>query len=310
MRQIEEGKTQPAAKTVVSAVQEWLVFREKNGLSTEKPTLMGKKLKEWCAANSITYLHELTPDAVIRFRNSLPYKTKTSSSLKIHWSVISGFFGWCHGGKLISENPVPNPKLYPQFKIKVQKPEVIPPTVAEVEKVIALVERDRTLWLFVQTMRHSGMAIRDTTILSRAKFSDNNLIRGNRTKTDERYRVRVPMWLANAWMASTNTNHFFWDGETPPKSVVLHYERELRKVFKAANVKMTPHGFRHFFISQQLAAGVSVGDVAKMVGTSPQEIRKTYEHWIKETEDRLDTLQAEVWVAQGLDENGNKKPVN
>ncbi len=110
-----------------SAVQEWLVFREKNGLSTEKPTLMGKKLKEWCAAKSISYLHELTPDAVIRFRNSLPYKTKTSSSLKIHWSVISGFFGWAHGMQLIAENPVPNTKLHPQFKITVKKPEVVPP---------------------------------------------------------------------------------------------------------------------------------------------------------------------------------------
>lgn len=44
-----------------------------------------------------------------------------------------------------------------------------------------------------------------------------------------------------------------------------------------------------------------------MVGTSEREIRKTYEHWIKEAEDRLDEVQRKAWIAQGLDENGNPK---
>jgi hypothetical protein len=38
-----------------------------------------------------------------------------------------------------------------------------------------------------------------------------------------------------------------------------------------------------------------------------REIRKTYEHWIKEGEERLDEVQSEVWKRQGLDENGNSK---
>lgn len=50
--------------------------------------------------------------------------------------------------------------------------------------------------------------------------------------------------------------------------------------------------------------------LSKMVGTSPKEIRRTYEHWIKEGEERLDDVQAEVWKRQGLDENGNSKHEN
>jgi hypothetical protein len=45
-----------------------------------------------------------------------------------------------------------------------------------------------------------------------------------------------------------------------------------------------------------------------MVGTSPQEIRKTYRHYIKKGEERLDDVQATVWKQQGLDANGNGKP--
>jgi hypothetical protein len=44
-----------------------------------------------------------------------------------------------------------------------------------------------------------------------------------------------------------------------------------------------------------------------MVGTSPKEVRETYRHWIKEAEDRLDEVQRQAWLAQGLDKNGNPK---
>ena len=37
-----------------------------------------------------------------------------------------------------------------------------------------------------------------------------------------------------------------------------------------------------------------LNDVADMVGTSSKEIRKTYRHWIKEAEDRLDEVQREA----------------
>jgi hypothetical protein len=39
---------------------------------------------------------------------------------------------------------------------------------------------------------------------------------------------------------------------------------------------MTLHGFPHYFITQRRAQGWSVDEVSTMVGTSPQEIRKTY----------------------------------
>jgi len=289
--------------TIEQAVKDWLEFRQRNGLGNEKPELMGRKLTEWADANGVLYLHELTGEQISRFRSSLPYRTKTSSSLKVHWSVMCGFFGWATGAKLLSENPVPNTKLFPQFRIKYNKPEVVVPTSKQVNKVLA--NATGLSRLFLLTMRYSGMAIRDTTILSKSKMT-GNLIRGNRSKTQERYRVRIPQWLADALLALPG-EYPFWDGVITPRRMVHRWEKRLYRILKAA--QMTPHKFRHFFISEQLAAGVSIEDVSKMVGTSPVEIRKTYEHWIKEAEDRLDTVQAEVWIAQGLDEDGNKKPV-
>jgi integrase len=289
--------------TIEQTVKDWLEFREKNGLGNEKPELMGRKLKEWADAEGLAYMHELTSERVMRFRNSLPYKTRTSGSLKIHWSVMCSFFGWAHGTELIAKNPVPNTKLHPQFRIKYKTPEVIVPTAKQVEKVLASATGLHRLFLL--TMRHSGMAIRDTCLLGRAKMT-GNLIKGNRSKTKERYRVRIPQWLADALLALPG-EHFFWDGLVTPQTITHRWEMQIRPALKSAGEKMSAHKFRHYFASEQLAAGVSVEDVSKMLGTSPKEIRKTYEHWIKEGEERLDEVQSEVWKRQGLDENGNSR---
>jgi integrase len=291
--------------TIEQAVKDWLKFREKNGLGNSKSNLMGRRLSEWADAEGLGYLHELTSERVMTFRNSLPYKTHTSGSLKIHWSVMCSFFGWAHGMKLIAENPVPNTKLHPQFRIKYKAPEVIVPTAQQVEQALASAKDDLHR-LFLLTMRWSGMAIRDTATLSRTQLTDGNLIKSNRSKTKERFRVRVPQWVADQLLKLPG-DYFFWDGLCSAHSITHRWEMQIRPALKSVGEKMSPHKFRHFFISEQLAAGMPVDAVSLMVGTSPQEIRKTYQHWIREAEDRQDALQAEVWKKQGLDSNGNEK---
>jgi integrase len=129
-------------------------------------------------------------------------------------------------------------------------------------------------------------------------LENETLIRGRRTKTNERYRVRISRSLAEQLQ----------DFGSPafPGAESLWRER-VKKLFRDAGVRMTPHGFRHYRISEWLAQGFQPSDVSKWVGASEKEIRKTYEHWIQEAEDRLDNLQRQSWIAQGLDENGDAK---
>jgi integrase len=298
------------ATSIESAIQDWLRFRETNSLSNDKPKLMGSKLMTWCKENGVTFLHQLTSEKVVQFRNSLPYRTKTSSSLKIHWAVMSNFFGWAHGAGLFAKNPLPNTRLHPQFKIKFKKPEVIPPTTAELDRLIAAVDKAHSddqikhkVRLFMLTERWTGMAIMDTATLRRDRLGADNRIRGNRRKTNERFKVRIPGWLADQLrdLYCSDQDYFFWNlrdrRKTKPYSIRGYYEVKLRKIFELAGVKMTSHGFRHYFITQRLAQGWSVDEVSTMVGTSPQEIRKTYQHWIKEDDDRIEAR----FLEQGLD---------
>jgi len=291
-----QGKTVRHGVTIEAAINEWQEFREKNGLTNTKPKLMGQKLIDWCEKNEILLLTAITTDRVMKFRMSLPFRTGDSSSLKVHWAVINGFFNWAQGMGYIDKNPIPTSRQNPQFAIRYDKKEVKPPTKKQIEKVLTAA-RGRVK-LLAQLMRETAMALVDAQKFDSATLEDGTLIRSNRRKTHERFRVRISSSLAKQLEAL---------GSPAFPGTYREWRERLYKVFREAGVKMTPHGFRHFRISEWLAQGVSVADVSKWVGTSEKEIRKTYEHWIKEVEDRLDEVQRQAWLAQGLDENGNQR---
>ncbi len=241
-------------------------------------------------------LTAITTDRAIKFRMSLPFRTGDSSSLSVHWAVISGFFNWCVGMGYIDKSPIPNARQNPQFAIRYNKKEVVPPAKKQVDKVLATATGH--VKLLCQLMHETGMALVDAQQFDPANLQDGTLIRANRTKTHERFRVRISQSLAKQLEAL---------GSPAFPGTYREWRERCYKVFKDAGVKMTPHGFRHYRISQWLAHGVSVADVSKWVGTSEKEIRKTYEHWIREAEDRLDEVQRQAWLKQGLDENGNQR---
>lgn len=307
-----QGKPIRQNVTVKAAVNSWLEFRGKNGLASTKDKLMGDKLVTWCEKNDIILLTAINTERVMEFRMSLPFRTGDSSSLSVHWAIIGGFFSWAVGMGYIEKSPIPNTRLHPQFRIKYKQREVVPPTKQEMEKVLA--SATGRVGILVRLMSETGMALVDAhkfgmSIADGEKYGvskperrpivqDRTLIRGNRTKTNERYRVRISQSLAEQ-LEALGTPAF--------PNTYVKWREDVNKVIRQSGVKMTPHGFRHYRITELLAAGVRVDDVADMVGTSPKEIRKTYRHWIKEAEDRLDEVQRQAWLAQGLDKNGNPK---
>jgi integrase len=288
-----EGKPVRNTIGIETAIQKWLEFREQHGKGNTKADLMGRKLIDWCANNSVMLVTQITTEKAINFRMSLPFRTGDSSSLAVHWAVMNQFFNWCEGMGYIEKNPCPNPKLMPQFRIEFDKPEVQPPTSKEVERVLLTATAE--VRLLLELMRWSGMALVDAQQFDQYTW-EGSVIRGNRQKTKERFRVRIPQQLAESLKALGKFGGTYRE-----------WRERCYKVFRQAKVKMTPHGFRHFRISEWLSQGVAPHDVADMVGTSEKEIKRTYAHWIKEREDRLDEVQRQAWIKQGLDANGNSR---
>lgn len=311
LKDFAEGKVVPKGKTVVEAVKEWLAFRERYGKGNTKADLMGRKLIEWCEKENIHLLSAITTDRVMRFQISLPFRTGDSDSLKVHWSVIGAFFSWATGMGYIDRSPIPDTRQHPQFKIVVKKTEVKPPTKTQVEKIIKSATGDTKL--LAQLMRESAMALVDAIKYAmspeeakkygrsrpeRRPLIQGAVIRGNRTKTNERYRVRISESLAKQLEAL---------GEPAFPGTYTEWRERVNSAIGDAGVDTTPHGFRHYRISEWLSLGVHPSIVADYVGTSEKEIRKTYHHWIREYEDHLDDMHRQAWLKMGLDENGNPK---
>jgi integrase len=281
--------------SVEEAIQKWLTHREQDGIDNDRAKNMSRRLIAFCKERGITSLSAVTKTHLMDFKLTLDLKSGNSNSLRISLSVVGAFFRWAtEEAGYLQANP------FPKFKLRFTPQEVIPPTIEEVNRVLA----DESVRILASLMRFSGMAIRDASTLKRSALV-GHLITSRRTKTDNPFRVRIPVWLADALRAlpPRDAEYFFWDGTN--LTVVDQHHRALRQAFKAAKVKMTSHGFRHYFISTTLATGVSVEDVSAMVGTSPNEIRKTYRHYIKEATDRLDDVQEQAWLKQGLDKDGN-----
>jgi integrase len=294
------GELTPTASemiTVEQAVQNWLAHRDQQKIDNAKAKLMSGKLLAFCRDCNIAFLAAVTKAHLSDFKLTLDFRSGDSNSLRVHLSVLGGFFRWAvDEAGYITVNP------FPKFKLKFERPEIVPPTTEEVNRVLVI----PSVHVFASLMRFSGMAISDASTLKRSALV-GNLITGRRHKTDEAYRLRIPMWLADELRAlpPVDAAYFFWDGVVKLQSLAGQYRRLLDAAFAEAGVEMTPHRFRHYFISSTLATGISVEDVSAMVGTSPTEIRKTYRRWIKEATDRLDQVQEKMWIAQGLDAQGN-----
>jgi hypothetical protein len=156
LKDFVEGKQVPKDETVAAVLQEWYEFRDQNGLGNTKAKQIGSKFVEWCEKKILT---AFTPDKAIKWRLTLPHRTGDSSSLSVHWSIISGFFSWAAGMGYIEKSPIPDPKVNPQFRIRYKKTEVKPSTKKQVEKILNTATGQ--VRLLCQLMRETAMALVD-----------------------------------------------------------------------------------------------------------------------------------------------------
>src|SRR5437016_14264172 len=126
MKAFAESKIVPKAMTIETAVKEWYEFRDQNELDNTKAKLMGGKLVEWCEKNNILLLTALTTDKAIKWRLTLLFRSGNSSSLSVHWSVITGYFSWAAVMGYMEKSLIQNRKTNSQFRIGCDRAEVQP----------------------------------------------------------------------------------------------------------------------------------------------------------------------------------------
>lgn len=275
------GEVKVEIPTLKEAVEKFIAHQKARGLSHETirkyENLLSKRLVKWCVFPD---LRRLNVEVVREFFNSWKdgplYAEKNIERLRT-------FFRFCK--PWMKENPAdelapppskPNPTL--------------PFTDEQMEKILAACDRypgnKKRIKAFVLVMRYSGLRISDTIQLSKSKVQDSRIFLRTE-KTGQPVMVLIPECVTNA-LAELSGDQYFWNGTGKLQTRVSNWSRYLAKVFELAGVKGHSHQFRDTFATKLLLAGVSVENVAVLLGNTPKIVIKHYAPWIAERQKRLD----------------------
>lgn len=141
-------------------------------------------------------------------------------------------------------------------------------------------------------MRYSGLRISDASML-RVDALRGDRIAIRTIKTDVDVAMRLPQIAVEALKAfkPTTATHFFWSGNsTVAKQTDLYRNRYLKPIFISAKVhgKLNPHRLRDTFSARLLEAGMSLNDVAKLLGDTVSVVMKHYSQYTKGGSARLE----------------------
>jgi integrase/recombinase XerD len=156
--------------------------------------------------------------------------------------------------------------------------------------------RDR-LRAFVLVLRYTGLRIRDVVTLKRSALKHGKIFVRTQ-KAGTQVLVPVPPIVIEALkkVPVVSPDYFFWSGTGLPKSCVADWQRSLRKLFDLAGVKNGhAHRMRVTMAVELLKRGVSVENVAAILGNTPLIVQKHYAPFVQARQLILEKQVIATW---------------
>jgi integrase len=167
--------------------------------------------------------------------------------------------------------------------------------------MLAQAKNDREL-AFVLVLRHTGLRIGDSSLLRTSQFSENR-VHLYTAKSGSPVSVVIPPQLVSLLQSlQPRGGYFFLRGDSTAMHTTADlWRRTIKRMCKAAKVNPDhPHRFRHTLAADLLTKGVSVEDVAAILGNPPAIVVKHYSQWIKGRQERLDAVVESTWQKSAL----------
>jgi integrase len=313
-----------AGITVERAVEAYLAEHKKHSSenTVRKYILLMAKLKGYSATKGFISLDRWTPNDVREFRDSWTVAPRTAAK---DMAVFKAFFTWCLSNEWIKKSPaalVKPPRgrsssegrdsqklpftdeelqrMYQACETKYGKQEVKWSRVIHNERIEGEYARYNYKWTgqdladFISVSTYTGLRISDICTFRIDRLRDSGECHIRTTKTGVKVYTWIPEWLQERVKARAKQHGplIFGTHTTKDSNVVTDvWRRKLIKLWSLCGPwteKPTPHRFRHTFARILLQRpGVSVRDVAELLGDTEDVVRRHYAAWVQERQDRL-----------------------
>lgn len=298
-------------------------FQEHLASNTQKKyRLLLKKLKEFADARGFVMIDQWGPIDVREFRSSWAVKHQTAAK---HMSTVKTFFEFCLSNEWIKRNParlVKNPRgrdaadrrneqklpfsdaelqtMYEACETKYGKQEVKWSRTIHHHRVEGEYARYNRKWTgqdladFITVSLYTGLRISDVCTFHIDRMQPTGEIRVRTTKAETHVFTWVPEWVQQRIRerAQKVGPHIFGEHRTTDLNVITDvWRRKLNKLWDLCGPwkeKPTHHRLRHTHARILLQRpGVTVRDVAELLGNTEAMVRKHYAAWIPERQERL-----------------------
>ena len=257
-------------------------------------------------AANITWLDDVEIETIDLFRAKRPISAMTWTK---ELAILRNFFGFCVSRKWCDCNPakeVKSPKVKPKPKEPYAEEEVSQILEACTRVGRGFYERDRAEAMIL-LLRYTGLRISDVATLSRDRLKADRIYL-HTMKNGTALYLPMPPFLKTTLDALPDpkgtvgkSKYFFWSGNGTTRAVIRGATRTLRRVFEISGVADAhAHRFRHTIATALLEKGWTTEDVANVLGSTPEIIRKHYAQWTVQRQERISSLAQDVWSGKFL----------
>jgi integrase/recombinase XerD len=337
-----EAKQKRNAVLLDDAVETWLNHKradniKESSVRTYRWTLTG--FAAFARKFGATFLHEVSAPLMTDWKNQ-PIKESFSSKRKKR-GHLRDFFRFCvENQKWITPGDNPATAL---TKIKGKDSTyAVPFSKEQYDAILAATKKygvslktpnqaeckssEVRLRTFIETMRWSGLAIIDTSLLAKSQLKSDDSLVLKRHKTDEPVVVLLPHEVAEALRnippgPAPHPDYFFWSGRGLERNAPSIWHRAFERLWKLVDfptplvaladgekigegtgdpIKPHPHMFRHTFAADLLQHGMRTEDVARLLGhRSTATTLKYYHNFVHAEAERLKEKLRATFAMQG-----------
>jgi integrase len=310
MPQPERPDTSTGRATITDACKVFLdELAETAALATHKKyRLLMARFVKFSEERGYVMIDQWEPMDVRQFRSTWPVSPQTAVR---RMAMMKPFFEYCVSNKWIESNParaVKNPK----GREMTHSEQKYPFTDEEIKRMYEACERygktyrhkwdGEDLADFISLSIYTGLRISDVALFNIDRMTPAGEIRLRTTKAGTHVYTWVPAWLQERIRARVEKHghQIFGSHTTKSLDVITEGWRiKLNRIWEMSGPWKEPphpHRFRHTFARILLQKpGVTVRDVAELLGNTEEIVLKRYSAWVKDRQDRLTKILQEAF---------------